>query len=136
MNKYQSIDESKIICDECKNINKSKTYDNSFFICNTCNKNICPLCKSYHDKKHNIIDYEEKYFRCNIHNELYSSYCNNCNKNICALCEKEHNNHLTISLGKILPDENKLKEERNNLKNIIDRIKQNINKIINILNKL
>ena len=136
LNKFQLVDESKIICEECKNISKAKTYDNVFFICNTCNKNICPLCKSSHDKKHNIIEYDEKYFKCNIHNELYSSYCHNCNKHICVLCEKKHSNHVTISLGQILPDEDKLKEERNNLKNIIDRFKQNINEIINNLNNL
>ena len=40
------FDESKIICDICKKVNKAKAYNNLFFICNTCNKNICPLCNS------------------------------------------------------------------------------------------
>ena len=98
-NNTQLIDESKIICDICHQVNKSKTYNNSFFICNTCNKNICPLCNSSHDKKHNIIDYEQKYYKCKLHNDIYNSYCNNCNKNICIICENEHNNHNIISLG-------------------------------------
>ena len=42
----QKIDESKIICELCKNQNKSMTYQNQFYRCLTCKKNICPLCKS------------------------------------------------------------------------------------------
>ena len=57
--KNQLIDESKIISDICKIFNKSNTYNNMFYICNKCNKNICPLCNATHDKKHNVIDYEQ-----------------------------------------------------------------------------
>ena len=56
----QKIDLSKIICNECNENNKSNTHNNEFYICNTCNKNICPLCKSVHDKKHMIINYDDK----------------------------------------------------------------------------
>ena len=31
------------------------------FICNKCNKNLCPLCKSNHNNKHKIINYNDKY---------------------------------------------------------------------------
>ena len=48
----QNINENKIICDICKNNNKGKTYDNEFYICSTCNTNICPLCQSKHNKEH------------------------------------------------------------------------------------
>jgi len=52
----QSIELDKIICDTCKIKDKSKTYNNEFFKCLKCNKNLCPLCKSKHDNKHEIID--------------------------------------------------------------------------------
>ena len=46
----QNIDLAKIICEECKQYNKSKTHENKFFKCMNCKKNICPLCKSTHNK--------------------------------------------------------------------------------------
>ena len=46
----QKIDLSKIICDICNINNKNNTHNNDFYKCNTCNKNICPLCKSSHDQ--------------------------------------------------------------------------------------
>jgi len=98
INKYQLINESKIICAICKKVNKAITYNNSFFIYTTCKQNICPLCNSSHDKDHNIIGYKQKNFICNLHNESYAFYCNDCNKNICILCEIEHNNHNKTSL--------------------------------------
>ena len=82
LNKSLYIDESKILCDICKKVNKAKTYNNSFFICNTCNNNICPLCRSTHDKKHVVVEYDQKFFKCILHNESYTLYCNQCKKNI------------------------------------------------------
>jgi len=52
----QKINLNKIVCNECKINNKGNTHNNEFFICNTCNINICPLCKLNHDKNHNIIN--------------------------------------------------------------------------------
>ena len=61
LNEYENnIDISKIICDKCKLKNKSNTYNNEFFRCNICKTNICPLCKSNHNKNHNIINYDNK----------------------------------------------------------------------------
>ena len=57
--KTQLIDESKIICEICKRNDKSQTYNNQFNFCLECEKNICPLCKSSHDKSHNIINYDK-----------------------------------------------------------------------------
>ena len=45
--------------------------------------NLCPLCQLNHDKKHDLIDYEQKYFICPLHNENYNSYCENCKLDIC-----------------------------------------------------
>jgi len=33
--------------------NKSKTYNNEYYMCNIFQINICPLCKLKHDKNHN-----------------------------------------------------------------------------------
>ena len=135
-NQLQLIDESKIICDICKNNNKGNTYNNILYICNECNKNICPLCKSIHDNKHNIIEYDQKYYKCSKHNDNYTHYCNNCKINICIICEKEHNNHNIISLGNIMPDKNILEENKNDLKNIINKFNNEIKDIINKLNNI
>jgi len=86
----QKIDISKIICNICYKINKSNTYNNVFYICNTCKKNMCILCKFNHDKNHAIIEYEQKEFICEEHNEKYIKYCNTCKINICLVCYNEH----------------------------------------------
>ena len=134
--KSQNIDETKIICDFCKSANKSNTYENLFYICFSCNKKICPLCKSSHDKNHLMIDYDEKYFKCNEHNESYTLYCEQCKKNICILCEKAHINHKKISHGEIMPDKNKLENEKNELRKKLDEFENEAQKIINILNNI
>ena len=63
------------MCDICNNNNKGKTYNNIFYICGACQKNICPLCKDKYNKEHAIIDYDNKNNICNKHNEQYSLYC-------------------------------------------------------------
>ena len=50
----QKIDMSNFICNLCNMNNKR---NNEFYICHTCNKNICPLCKPSHDKNHNIVSH-------------------------------------------------------------------------------
>ena len=45
----QNIDLAQIKCDICKNNNKSNSYNNIFYKCNTCNKNICALRKENHE---------------------------------------------------------------------------------------
>ena len=47
LNKFeeeQKIKLNEIKCIFCEINNKANTVNNEFFICNTCNKNICPLC--------------------------------------------------------------------------------------------
>ena len=66
----QEIDLNKIICNICNKNNKGNSHNNLFFICNTCNKNLCPLCKSIHEQNHKIINYDDKNYICNIHNEM------------------------------------------------------------------
>ena len=132
----QNIDESKIICGICKENNKSESFNKSFFICNSCNTNLCTICNSKHDKTHKIINYEQKDYICINHNKFFISYCEDCNKDMCILCESEHNNHKIISYGKIIPDIEKLKNKNKELDNVINKTKNNINEIINKLYKI
>ena len=48
-----------IICSICNKNKKSSTFNNIFYICNTCDKNICPLCILIHDKNHIIMNYDD-----------------------------------------------------------------------------
>ena len=73
----QIIDISQIKCDKCKNKDKSNTFNNEMYICYECKMNLCPLCKSIHDKTHSIINYDNKNYKCNKHNEIYVEYCEN-----------------------------------------------------------
>ena len=123
------IDISKIKCNKC-NKSKNETHNNEFYICLKCNNNLCPLCKSIHDKNHDIINYDNKNYICNKHNEIYTKYC--CNKNICMECENEHKNHKSIYYGDILPNINDdIKEYIYKLRKEIEEIKNKINNIFN-----
>jgi len=130
----QYIDESKIICEKCKINNKNEVFENKFFFCFKCKLNLCPLCKNTHDKSHNIIDYDNKYYTCNEHYEPYTSYCKDCNKDLCTMCGKEHKSHKTVTYGWIMPDLETLKEEIKKFKIKIDELKTSINIIITKLN--
>ena len=134
--KTQNIDEAKIICDNCNKVNKSTSYKNTFFICLECKKKLCQLCKSVHDKNHNIIDYDDKSFICDLHSETYFSYCLDCKKDVCMICEKEHNAHKTVTYGSIFPNVDKIKEETNNFKIKKEGLKNEIKDIINKLNDI
>ena len=134
--KEQIIDISKIICGKCKERNKGDTFENKFYICCTCGINICPLCKDKHDKKHNIINYEDKNFICNKHNEAFIMYCYNCKVNICLSCQNMHKNHKTIFFGEINPDIHKIKNELKELRKEIDIFNNKTNDIIKQLKKV
>jgi len=126
----QSIDESQIICDNCKVNNKSETFNKQFYICNTCNINLCPMCKSKHDNSHYIIDYEIKNYFCKLHNgQKYISYCKTCKLNICFSCSEKHDGHI------IKKKEEKIKEMKK-LRLKIDDMTNMINSMINICNKV
>ena len=93
---------SKIICDICKENNKNNDPNNEFFVCNTCNINIFPLCIPLHDKEdeeHIIINYDDKNFICKIHSDSFIKYCKTCNENICIACENNHKDHDILDLG-------------------------------------
>ena len=132
----QYIDISKVICNICKENNKNNTYKNEFYTCLSCDKNICPLCKSSHDKSHNIIKYEQKNFICQKHNEIYVKYCNQCKMNICIRCENEHKNHENIYYGDIISKEDENKKYLHELRESIDLLKKYIKQIIEKLKKV
>ena len=129
----QMIDRSKIICNQCKINNKNDSYGNKFNYCLDCKMNICVTCKLKHDKNHKIIDYDNKNYICEIHNEGYTRYCKKCKLNMCLSCESEHNDHETIS---IMPDLDKIKNNIKEFKENIDIFNNNIDNIINKLNKV
>ena len=130
----QEIDESKIICNDCENVNKTNSYNKIFYRCNVCKKNLCPLCKEKHDKSHIIIDYNDKNFICPKYNLPYSLYCKSCKNNLCISCEMEHNKHEILSLGKMIQKKEKLVKKLEDYKNIKDKFTENIVDIIKQLN--
>ena len=139
LNKYtetQKIDLNQIICELCKNNNKGSTHQNQFFICNTCNKNICPLCKSVHNKNHYIIDYDDKNYLCKKHNEPFIKYCKACNEDMCARCEKEHKSHDVIELSNLFINEGEFTKIKDELKGVIDKFKYKINVIKVIFDRM
>jgi len=141
LNKYsytQMIYESKIKCKNCPNT-KSKSHNNIFYKCFTCNIDLCPLCKTKHDKKHIIVNYDEKNYLCHMHGQNYTSYCQECEKNVCSKCDINHNkDHNFVYYREII--KNQKKDNTNELKIIIDRFKNEIedyiDKFKNILSNL
>jgi len=113
----QMIDRSKIICEQCKINNKNDSYGNIFYYCLNCKMNVCITCKLKHDKNHKIIDYDNKNYICEIHNEGYTRFCKKCELNMCLSCESEHYDHETIS---IMPNLGKIKNNIKELKENID----------------
>ena len=132
----QKIDLSEIIFGICKQNNKGNAHNNEFYICNTCNKNICPLCRSVHDKKHKVINYDDKNYICQKHNDSFTKYCKTCNINICIACENKHDGHDIFDFKNILIDEDDLLNVEKELKNSIDNFKMEINIIKEIFDKM
>ena len=132
----QIIDISQIKCDICKNKNKSNTFNNEFYLCFECHKNLCPLCKSIHDKTHSIINYDNKNYMCNKHNEILIQYCINYNIDICFSCSNEHKNHHVILYKDRLKDIEHLRNKMNEFEKVINKFKINLEGIINKLKKI
>ena len=134
--KTQYINNNEIKCGICNNNNKSNSHNKIFYKCLTCKTNICPLCKSIHENKHKIINYDERLYKCDKHYESYILYCEKCKINLCSLCEGEHIKHKKISLGEKLPNKDELIKNNKKLKEYIDLFKINVNIIINILKEV
>ena len=135
----QKIDISKIICDECKTNNKANSYKNLFYRCNNCKINLCIQCQNKHQNinpTHNFINYDDKNYICELHNEKFGAYCKTCEKNICLFCKKQHKIHELINYEDILPDLNDEKINIDKLRNVINEFKKVINDLVNRYNKI
>ena len=126
----QKIDLSEIKC-ECGR-SKNDIFNNEFYICINCNINLCPLCKSIHNKNHKIINYDEKNYKCKSHNDSFVKYCYQCKKDLCMMCSIAHQKSFQHSLQdfqNLLTDKNELNKTMENLKNVINQFKNKINNI-------
>ena len=132
-NNTQNIDISKIKCDTCQDGNKSNTFNNDFYICNKCNINLCPLCKSSHDNNHFIIKYDNKNYICSKHNETFVKYCEDCKIDLCLYCVNDHTDHNLISFEDRLINIEHLRKKMNELRKEISIFKNNLEKIISKL---
>ena len=132
----QLINESIIICGNCKEKNKEETYNHDFYVCKTCNLDLCPLCKMQHNKKHIVYNYENKDFICDEHDMKYVSYCKKCKKNLCPICEEAHKKHEFIKFGNLFINNQDLQNKLNYFKNSIDKFKKDIKVIIYIMSKV
>ena len=98
------------------------------------------MCKSKHDSNHKIINYNDKEYICNIHNEKYNSYCKECKKNICMFCENNHNDHELIYYGKLIIEDNKIIKKMEEIKKEIDifnnNLKEKLIKLIKIIENI
>ena len=134
--KTQNINLSKITCQYCNENNKGNTFGNKFYTCFVCGKDLCPLCKSKHDKSHTILNYDVKNYYCKKHNDPYIKYCNECKTNICLLCENEHINHKNESFGNMMPNIEEIKRKMLELRKSIDIFNDNIKEIMSKLIKV
>ena len=132
----QKINISKIICDNCKVKNKGNVNNNEFFRCINCKSNLCPLCRSVHNMSHSIINYDYKNCICEVHGEPYTSYCKQCKKDICMNCDEEHENHEIDFFQKIKCNKEQLKNAIINIKNNIEQINNSINDFVQKFNKV
>jgi len=135
-NQLQENDLSKIKCQNCNDNNKKNTYNNEFYRCGTCKINLCPICKSKHDTNHKIINYNDKDFKCSIHNERYNSFCSKCKENLCLACKNNHNGHELIFYDKLIIEDNKIIEKMDEMKKEIDTFNNSIKEKIRKLNKI
>ena len=107
-----------------------------FYVCGICNIYLCPLCSSIHNKQHKLIEFDNKNYICNKHNEQFISYCET-KYNLCLQCELEHNNnHKIISYKSIYPNIDNIKMKMKDIGNIINIFNNDINKIIDILSNI
>ena len=132
----QKINLTKIICNICKVKNMGNMYDNTFFSCLSCKKNMCVLCKSIHNNNHAIINYEKKNYICPLHNDSFFKFCHNCKINICMLCNNGHINHILEPFENIISNADNKRIELDKLQKEIIIFNTNVKKIITGLNQL
>ena len=124
--KTQEINNSSIICGQCKIKNKGNATNDEFYKCFTCKIDLCLLCKADHDSNHNIIKYDQKNYICPKHIDTYIKYCKDCSINICHACEMDHNKHKIISLEDFKPDIEKAKKRLIEIKKEVEEFNKQI----------
>ena len=147
-NTTQYIDESRILCQECKKSQKellisTENQSNVLQMC-SCGMSICQSCFPTHkekipNKKHNPIPYQDKDYFCFEHNNIYSAYCQKCKKNICDKCEEIHNNHQIDLYKNILLKDNIIQNIKNMNEELISKVQRfnhELNELINLLNNI
>ena len=122
-NSTQKIDLKKIKCNKC-NKTKNEIFNHEFYICCECSMNLCPLCKSLHDKTHSMINYDNKNYVCNKHDETLFKYCEDCNLDLCLSCTEGHKNHKIISYEDRLVNIKDLRKQMNDLNTHINMFKK------------
>ena len=131
----QVIAISKIICDEC-GIKKNANPKIGFYRCHKHKRSLCDKCKdeleNNNNNGHSFINYDERNYKCSLHNETFIFYCKTCKQNNCLDCENLHKMHDIIYYEKMFPDINYLKKEITNLRNDINKFKEIIITIIDI----
>ena len=141
-----------IECSKCKTkMSELKNKENDMYKCN-CKKYICINCKENHEKikednmEHNLIEYNEKDFKCTCSKSLedYTFFCNNCHKNLCPICEAEHPREHNIYdySDEILSEEEinakskKLEEQEAIIKDFIIKLDDLIKRLVDKINQL
>ena len=64
------------------------------------------MCKEKHSQGHNLINYAQKNYIYEEHDEFFHSYCYSCNKNMCTSCEISHTQHAIESFGTMISEKN------------------------------
>ena len=141
LDQFYKTQKSSIKCTNCNNSIDNKTdkkINMEFFICLTCNKNICSSCKNIHNKEHNVIDYNKSNYICHNHNKNFNSYCNKCKKNLCLICEEKHKKENDIIYFKEMPinNINDLNIIKQDLKLALDKLNNDIKEMIEKLKKV
>ena len=132
----QKINESKIICNNCLQINKSKSFNRKFYYCLECKKDICPFCKGNHNKSHEIIDYEDRFYICERHNSFYNSFSDDSKINLCMKCQKGNLFKNIIYYNNISPNITKIETHIKYIKERLIKFIEKIKGFEIILNKI
>ena len=66
----QKINFADIKCGICNTKTIGHSYENIFYYCQNCKKNLCCLCKEKHNNNHFIINYDQKNYVCEKHNNF------------------------------------------------------------------
>ena len=119
----QHLTQSDIVCNKCQ---KKNLIQNLFYRCLSCKMNLCINCCEKHNKSHNIIDYEDKFQKCENHNMHYLSVCRDCKLNLCIKCINNHAQHEIFSLKKYIINKQNLLNGLEEKKNIIYKFIEDI----------